>query len=307
VDDSALTTIWKRGVYICAKQDSTNLSTTTGQPDCRVSSSPGWQVCGADGQRPECRTGGELVSVSLGASPGLQVDIALPSVVITGANRGLGFEFAKQYAAEGWRVYAGCRHPAAATELNRLASGSSGAVTVLNLDVSALDTVTAAARSLNRQSVDVLINNAGIMGRPHLPADKMDYESWAQVFDINSMGPLRVTMAFAGHLARSDRKLVVTISSGMGSIADNQSGGSIDYRSSKAAVNMVMRSVAIEFASRGISCVLVNPGWVRTDMGGPGARLAPSESVAALRNLIESLGPAQSGKFFHYDGREYQW
>ena len=121
------------------------------------------------------------------------------------------------------------------------------------------------------------------------------------------MGPLRVTQAFVQHIARSNRKLVVTITSGMGSLADNTSGGSIAYRSSKAAVNMVMRSAAIDLASRGVSCVLVNPGWVRTDMGGPGATISVQESVTALRRLIETFGPAQSGKFFNYDGREYPW
>jgi NAD(P)-dependent dehydrogenase (short-subunit alcohol dehydrogenase family) len=108
-------------------------------------------------------------------------------------------------------------------------------------------------------------------------------------------------------VARSDRKLIVTLTSGMGSIADNSSGGSIAYRSSKAAVNMVMRSLAIDLAPRGITCVVVNPGWVRTDMGGPHATMTPGESVSSLRELIDSLGPAQSGKFFNHDGREYAW
>ena len=101
--------------------------------------------------------------------------------------------------------------------------------------------------------------------------------------------------------------MVITITSGMGSLADNTSGGSIAYRSSKAAVNMVMRSAAIDLAPRGITCVLVNPGWVRTDMGGPKAPLSPQESVTAMRRLIETLGPNQSGKFYNYDGREYPW
>ena len=99
--------------------------------------------------------------------------------------------------------------------------------------------------------------------------------------------------------------MVITITSGMGSLADNTSGGSIAYRSSKAAVNMVMRSAAIDLAPRGIICVLVNPGWVRTDMGGPKAPLSPQESVTAMRRLIETFGPNQSGKFYNYDGREY--
>ena len=121
------------------------------------------------------------------------------------------------------------------------------------------------------------------------------------------MGPLRVLEAFIDHIARSKRKLVVTITSGMGSIGDNTSGGSIAYRSSKAAVNMVMRSAAIDLAPRRISCVVVNPGWVKTDMGGPAATLTPQESVTALRRLIETFGLNNSGKFYHYDGNEYPW
>ena len=120
------------------------------------------------------------------------------------------------------------------------------------------------------------------------------------------MGPMRVSEAFVDHVARSGRKLI-TITSGMGSIADNTSGGSIAYRISKAAVNMVMRSLAIDLAPRGISCVVVNPGWVLTDIGGSHATLTPAESVTMIRRLIETLGPAQSGRFFNYDGREYAW
>jgi NAD(P)-dependent dehydrogenase (short-subunit alcohol dehydrogenase family) len=135
----------------------------------------------------------------------------------------------------------------------------------------------------------------------------IDYEAWAKVLDINTMGPMVVSEAFVDHVARSGRKLIVTLTSGMGSLADNTSGGSSAYRSSKTAVNMVMRSLAIDLAPRGITCVVVNPGWVQTDMGGAHATLTPVESVTALRRLIETLGPAQSGKFFNYDGPEYAW
>jgi NAD(P)-dependent dehydrogenase (short-subunit alcohol dehydrogenase family) len=121
------------------------------------------------------------------------------------------------------------------------------------------------------------------------------------------MGPMRVSEAFVDHVAQSKRKLIVTLTSGMGSIADNTSGGSVPYRSSKAAVNMVMRSLAIDLAPRGITCVVVNPGWVRTDMGGPHATMTAAESVKKLRDVIDNLGPAQSGKFFNHDGREYAW
>jgi NAD(P)-dependent dehydrogenase (short-subunit alcohol dehydrogenase family) len=145
------------------------------------------------------------------------------------------------------------------------------------------------------------------MGARGNSTGRVDYDSWLQVLEVNTMGPLRVLEAFIDHIARSKRKLAVTITSGMGSLSDNTSGGSIPYRSSKSAVNMVMRSAAIDLAPRGVICVLVNPGWVRTDMGGPGAKLEPKESVAAMRQLIERLGPNDSGKFFNYDGREYPW
>ncbi len=230
----------------------------------------------------------------------------MASVLITSANRGLGFEFAKQYAAEGWQVFAACREPDSASQLRRLADASPG-MKILALDVTDLTSVQAAATKLDGRVIDLLLNSAGIIGKPKQTAGNVDYGSWASVLDVNTMGPMRVSEAFVDHVARSDRKLIVTITSGMGSLTDNISGGSIAYRSSKAAVNMVMRSLAIDLAPRGISCVLVNPGWVRTDMGGAGATLSPAESVAALRRLIETLGPAQSGKFFHYDGREYAW
>jgi len=112
---------------------------------------------------------------------------------------------------------------------------------------------------------------------------------------------------FIEHIARSERKLAITMTSAMGSLADNKSGGSIAYRSSKAAVNMAMRSAAVDLAPRGISCVLIHPGWVRTDMGGPNAPLSPQESVSAMRQLIGTLGPKNSGHFYSYDGREYPW
>ena len=157
------------------------------------------------------------------------------------------------------------------------------------------------------QAIDLLLNNSGIIGPQGQTIGNIDYDAWAEVLDVNTLGPMRVSEAFVEHVARGDRKLMVTLTSGMGSLADNTSGGSIAYRSSKAAVNMVMRSLAIDLASRGITCVVVNPGWVQTDMGGPNASLSPSESVSRLRRLIEGWGPTHSGKFFNHDGREYAW
>jgi NAD(P)-dependent dehydrogenase (short-subunit alcohol dehydrogenase family) len=175
------------------------------------------------------------------------------------------------------------------------------------MDVTDAESVQNATTQLKDVAIDVLINSAGIAGVSGQKTGNVDYESWAQVLNVNTMGPLRVVESFSDHIARSERNLVITITSGMGSLADNTSGGSIAYRSSKAAVNMVMRSAAIDLAPRGITCVLVNPGWVRTDMGGPKAPLSPQESVTAMRRLIDTFGPNQSGKFYNYDGREYPW
>jgi NAD(P)-dependent dehydrogenase (short-subunit alcohol dehydrogenase family) len=231
----------------------------------------------------------------------------MPSTLITGANRGLGLEFAKQYLADNWKVYAACRDPSSASELRRLADGSRGKLLVLSVDVSDLANVRAAAVELKGKPIDLLLNNAGIGGPRGQTIGNIDYETWARVLDVNTLGPMRVSEAFVDNVARSDRKLIVTITSGMGSISDNSSGGAFAYRTSKAAVNMVMRSLAVDLAPRGITCVVINPGWVRTDMGGPNARLTAAESVTAMRRLIDKLGPAQSGKFFNHDGREYAW
>ena len=231
----------------------------------------------------------------------------MPSALITGANRGLGLEFARQYLADGWRVYAACRDPASASELHRLAEQADDKLRILAMDVTDPDSIHAGATELDGQAVDLLLNNAGIIGPRGQTVGNIDYQAWVEVLAVNTMGPTRVSEAFVEHVARSDRKLIVTLTSGMGSIADNTSGGSIVYRSSKAAVNMVMRSLAIDLAPRGITCVVINPGWVHTDMGGPNATLEPSESISQMRRLIATLGPKQSGKFFNYTGREYPW
>jgi NAD(P)-dependent dehydrogenase (short-subunit alcohol dehydrogenase family) len=221
---------------------------------------------------------------------------AMLSTLVTGANRGIGLEFVRQYLANGWQVYAACRDPSSASELHRLADTGNHNLRIVVLDVTDPFSIKAAAAELDGQAIDLLLNNAGVMGARDQTIGNIDYDAWAKVLDANTMGPMRVSEAF-----------IVTLTSGMGSLADNTSGGSTAYRSSKAAVNMVMRSMAIDLAPRGIICVVVNPGWVQTAMGGPHAKITPAESVTKLKRLIETLGPPQSGKFFNYDGKEYPW
>ncbi len=230
----------------------------------------------------------------------------MATVLVTGANRGLGLEFTRQYLAEGHAVIAVCRDPSRARDLQSVARGPKAALTLVAADVTDGDSVRRAAGEV-QNAVDILINCAGVIGARGQRLGSIDYEDWRHVLDVNLMGPARMCEAFLEHVARSERRITVTITSGMGSLADNTSGGSIPYRTSKAAVNMLMRSAAIDLKSRGITCVVVNPGWVKTDMGGPNATLSPQESVSALRRLIERLGPGDSGRFYNHDGREYAW
>jgi NAD(P)-dependent dehydrogenase (short-subunit alcohol dehydrogenase family) len=231
----------------------------------------------------------------------------MATILITGASRGLGLEFTRQYLTEGWAVIAACRNPGAARGLRDLEPKSKGALTVVEIDVTDGASVKRAAGRLQGRAIDVLVNGAGIYGGSGQKLGSLDYEDWRQVLEVNLLGPARMCEAFLDGLERSERRLIVTITSGMGSLADNTSGGSILYRTSKAAVNMLMRTSAIDLTARGITCIVVNPGWVKTDMGGPNAKLSPEESIHAMRRLIAKLGPGDSGKFYNYDGREYPW
>lgn len=164
------------------------------------------------------------------------------------------------------------------------------------------------AQSLSGESIDLLINNAGIYtASPAGTFGNTDYEAWMHAFLINTMAPLRMVQAFAPQITRSRQKTAVTISSKMGSITDNTTGGSYIYRTSKAAVNMIVKTLAIDLKSAGITSVALHPGWVKTDMGGPNALISPTESVSGMRNVINHLTLADSGKFIAYDGKVVPW
>ena len=231
----------------------------------------------------------------------------MTTILVTGASRGLGLEFTRQYLAEGHAVIAAARNPGAAHALQQLERDSRGRLTLAEVDVADSTSVRGAAARLPGAAIDVLINCAGVFGGEGQAIGSLDYDAWRRVLEVNVLGPMRVCEAFLERVARSDRRLVVTITSGMGSLADNTSGGYIAYRTSKAAVNMAMRTAAIDLRPRGITCVVLNPGWVKTDMGGPNAKLLPEQSVTAMRRVIAKLGPTDSGRFYNHDGREYPW
>ena len=229
----------------------------------------------------------------------------MPSVLITGANRGLGLEFARQYAGSGWQVFAGCRAPEKATALNQLMADHPGMISVHKLDVTDPDTTTTLASTLAGEAIDLVINNAGVAGGGGSGAT--DFDSFARTMDTNTIGPVRVAAAFAEHVAASSAKTIVAITSGMGSIGDNGSGGYLAYRTSKAGLNMAVRTLAHNLAERGIIAIVLNPGWVKTDMGGASAPKTPEDSIAAMREVIRGLKPSDSGKFFNHTGKEFPW
>lgn len=226
----------------------------------------------------------------------------MPTILITGAGRGLGLEFARQYAAADWTVLAGTRDPEAAEALLR----TDGDVSAIPLDVADPASVAILAERLIGVPIDLLINNAGLYG-PRGPAlGAIDYDAWREVLEVNTLAPMRVAEAFIGHLRAGQGRKIVTVSSRMGSI-EAGSGGEYIYRSSKAAVNAVMRNLALDLAPEGFTVAVVHPGWVRTDMGGPSAAIDAEESVTGLKRVIDGLTPSDTGGFFDHDGSHIPW
>lgn len=226
----------------------------------------------------------------------------MPTAVVTSSSRGIGREFVRQLAADGWRVIAACRQPeTVADELHALGSD----VRPIAMDVTDLASVEGVAAE-DDAPVDLLVNSAGIIGHTDDGVGRVNYLEWAHLLDINLMGPVRVLDAFAERLAAAKGK-AITITSGMGSIGDTSTPRALMYRTSKAAVNMAMRTRALELAPRGVTVAVINPGWVRTDMGGAGAPTSVEDSVAGMRRVIDGLTPAEAGTFLNWKGGGYPW
>ena len=244
----------------------------------------------------------------------------MPTLLLTGANRGIGLELCKQCIRMGWTVIATCRNPEDAKELLSLAELStkkklasnlenqkSGRLTVHPLDVRNTEQLEALKAVLKNKPVDVLFNNAGVHALGASRFGQCDDEAWEEAVQVNLLAPMKMMEHFVDNVAISEMKVIANLSSKMGSIADNSSGGSYAYRATKAALNAVTVSAAQDLKHRDIVVMILHPGWVRTDMGGPHGELSVEQSATMLLELISNADMTYSGRFWDIDGTEIPW
>lgn len=217
----------------------------------------------------------------------------------------MGLEFVRQYAADGWQVLACARAPSASGALADLARAGASRVAVHALDVTDHAAIDELAATLRDTPIDVLLNVAGVLVSTGF--GQTNYDVWMQSIRVNLFGPMKMSEAFVEHVAASGQRKIVILTSILGSIAANAAGGMYDYRSTKAGVNAITKSMSLDLGRREIIAVPIHPGWVRTDMGGPRAEIDPQASVAGMRRVIAGLAKAQSGKFLNYRGEELPW
>ncbi|ABD70154.1 short-chain dehydrogenase/reductase SDR [Rhodoferax ferrireducens T118] len=231
----------------------------------------------------------------------------MKTVLITGANRGIGLEHVHRFAKRGIQVLAAVRSPTDAVELHKLADTPGNFITVLPYDASDPAAPAGLKAALGDTSIDLLFANAGVMGERKQSFGSVDVEEVLHLVRVNSLAPLKLAEALADNVANSANKLIALQSSQMGSIGDNSSGGYYAYRVSKAALNMVAKSMSNDLRSRGVITVALHPGWVQTRMGGAGAPVTVAQCVAGQQALFDRVTLLDSGHFFNYDGRELPW
>jgi NAD(P)-dependent dehydrogenase (short-subunit alcohol dehydrogenase family) len=238
----------------------------------------------------------------------------MPTMLITGANRGLGFNLLKLYHADGWRILACCRNPASATELNALAEASDGRVTVHALDVEDGASVAALKAEVGDTPIDMLINMAGYLGEKALteenglqPFGVTDFDIMEKAYRINCMGPLRVSEALIDNVEASDKKIIINVSSIVGTIGGDTFGNFYMYKPSKTALNAITHSMAINLKDRGITVIPFHPGFTKTDMGGPTADIEIEESVTGTKAVLDKVTIADTGKYLTWEGGELPW
>lgn len=229
-------------------------------------------------------------------------------VLITGANRGIGLEFVRQYLDRGDRVFATARQPAEADALNRLAEQHPDRLTVLPLEVTDGAQVAALPDAVCAEegALDLLINNAGVNPKGERPG-ALDAETMQRTLAVNSVAPIQIAQALLDALAEGENPRIVNVTSQLGSLERKRSGGGYSYAASKAALNMFSKALAFDLRPRGITVVMVHPGWVQTDMGGSGAPLTPQEAVRSMIELFDGLEPADAARYLQWDGSELPW
>ena len=239
----------------------------------------------------------------------------MSTALITGANRGLGLAFVRRLSLMGWRVLATCRSPGQAEALRRLASESRQAVEVHALDTGDQKSIGALSAAVRDQAIDLLVCNAGvspmkqalITGTQGQRIQDADDALWLEAYRTNAIGPLRVAAAFADRVVASERRLMAFISTRMSVAGQNNSGAYYMYRSSKAALNVIVKNLSIELAPRGVTCIALHPGWVRTDMGGHNADVSPEESVTGMLKILLDAKLPKKAQFLDYRGETVPW
>ena len=230
----------------------------------------------------------------------------MATILITGTNRGIGLEFTRQFLARGDRVIATCRDIDGADQLKQLGSSHDG-LEIRQLDVASLESMEGFVQQLADTPIDIFINNAGVYGPPNVKFGEVDGQVWASVLQVNSIAPLILSQLLMPNLRQGRDKKMLYLTSKMGSIDDNSGGGSYIYRSSKTALNSVVKSLAIDLAGEGFSAAVLHPGWVLTDMGGPNALIDAKTSVTGMIKVVDDLDPQSSGSFFNYNGSIIPW
>lgn len=230
----------------------------------------------------------------------------MATVLITGANRGIGLEFVKQYLARGENVIGTCRDIEAAEALAQLSTNNEN-LQLLKLDVASDESLMAFPAQLANIPIDIFINNAGVYGPRNSVFNNVDAENWLPVLRVNTIAPMLLTQRIIENLKQGEGKKLLYVTSKMGSIDDNNGGGSYVYRSSKAALNAVVKSIAVDLGGAGFDVAVLHPGWVRTDMGGPNGLIDTETSVVGMISVIDNLNSGNTGSFFNYDGTIIPW
>ena len=228
------------------------------------------------------------------------------SILITGTNRGIGLEFVKHYIKNNEKVIATCRNRNSAKDLLELENTTNN-LSLVELDVSNPNSINNFTSKIAGLPIDTFISNAGVSGPKNIEFGNFDAKEWLDVFNINTIAPLIITQKILKNLRLGKDKKLVFISSKVGSIEDNTSGGMYIYRTSKTALNQVIKSLSIDFKDENFIAVALHPGWVQTDMGGPNALIDTKTSVKGLIEVIDSLTLKNSGKFYNYDGSPIPW